>query len=724
MAYLFKSYDDPDYYHLIPQAGVRAVEPDEEGNGNFNTCWDGALSPDGVFYYTLSSEAGKCDHAKLVRYNYNKNAVEECVYMGNVVMPQKRQLPHSKFHTSINFRPKTGGCGYTVLGVTHNTDRAPQHTEWMPFAHHADIWEGFPGSQILMFDPDTGHAESWGTPVPRETIYGAKYDPAHDRLYMIGFMRGHVYSMDCKTRKVEDLGKAAEVFNYRLSLASDGNIYSCTKSGEYYRINTEKNILEDLHRQVPYYPGALSNNTHYRYLTCARMHPSGKFMYLTNSSGWELYQYDFETGEFTTAGRLVPGEGLFPVDFAAVDYSCGSFAVDKYGVIWYELRISLHKYTTDVRLNPYYSKLMRWDIENGKAPEYIGVMGTPERVHGITVEMEYDPATDRIYTVDHGTGFGHKGPCVLCIDLPEFRRQLGSSGAVSQGWQCQNALPVAQRQGPYTEEPRIYPRHASPEEMAREEARRKVGAGEQVTESNPFVAFPNRDAYPVRLWNAVLRPEDSEVIGMCYGEDGILHVVTGETDRFDEAKYVFRIRYREIESRADFGTIKEAYREWLRTHILPQPVCFDENIRLPEVTGRRYRAHATATAEWNGGRTIVGTRDAQLAVIDEAGEVFSLGGAAAYGPVRCMVTNAAKTKLWGVAGDKLDMGYVFSYDDRNGLRQLGMLNYDSIGFYRPSASNILSSVALSPDEHTLAIGGADRLGTVHVIDLKQEEKTI
>ena len=33
------------------------------------------------------------------------------------------------------------------------------------------------------------------------------------------------------------------------------------------------------------------------------------------------------------------------------------------------------------------------------------------------------------------------------------------------------------------------------------------------------------------------------------------------------------------------------------------------------------------------------------------GSVYSLGNAAAYGPVRCMCTNAAKTKLWGVAGD-------------------------------------------------------------------------
>ncbi len=698
MAYLFTSYEDPGFYKLIPQAGLQLAQPPEEGNENFNTCWDGALAPDGTFYYTLSSEAGKCDHAKLVRYDYEHNRLVECAYMGDLALAQKRQLPHSKFHTSINFRPKAGGCGYTVLAVTHNTDRAPQHPEWMPFAHHTDIWEGFPGSQILSYDPDSGQAETWGTPVPRESIYGAKYDPAHDRLYMIGFSRGHVYSLDCQTRQLKDLGKAAEVFNYRLALAGDGNIYSCTKSGAYYRINTEKDCLEDLHRQVPYYPGAFSNNTHYRYLTCARTHPSGKFMYLTNSSAWEMFQYDFASGEFTTAGSLLPGQGFYPVDFADVDYSCGAFAIDKEGVIWYELRSHLHNHTNDVRLNPYVSRLLRWDIESGRAPEYIGLMGTPERAHGITVEMEYDAENDRLYTVDHGTGFGSKGPSVLSIDLPVFRQQLGKSG-------------------PLFTEKRVLPRLVTAEEKEREAARKRAGAGEQVTEKNPFVAFPNRSAYPVRLWNAVLWPEDSAVIGMAFAEDDILHVVTGPVNDFAKARYVFRIRGREIDSRADFATIKQSYRQWLAANILPRPVELADSVKLPEAAGRRYRAYATATAAWNEGRLLAATRDALLALVGKDGDVFSLGQAAAYGPVRCMVTNQAKTKLWGVAGDDEDMGYVFYYDDKNGLKQLGMLNYDSIGFYRPSASNILSSVALAHDEKILAIGGADRLGTVHLITL-------
>jgi hypothetical protein len=47
-----------------------------------------------------------------------------------------------------------------------------------------------------------------------------------------------------------------------------------------------------------------------------------------------------------------------------------------------------------------------------------------------------------------------------------------------------------------------------------------------------------------------------------------------------------------------------------------------------------------------------------------------------------------------------------------------MINYNSPGFLDgPTASNILSSIALSKDEKYLAVGGADRIGAVHIFRL-------
>ena len=61
---------------------------------------------------------------------------------------------------------------------------------------------------------------------------------------------------------------------------------------------------------------------------------------------------------------------------------------------------------------------------------------------------------------------------------------------------------------------------------------------------------------------------------------------------------------------------------------------------------------------------------------------------------------------------------VFYFDDTVGLRQLGFLIYNLHGYFDgPSASNILSSIAVSRDEKLIAVGGADRMGCVHIADL-------
>ena len=102
--YYFEQFSD-DYYRVINQAGVHQARPWSPGNENFNCCWDGDCAPDGTFYTTLSSESGKCDHTKLVRYDRDTDELKLCFYAGDLVLPQERQLPHSKLHTSINFIP-------------------------------------------------------------------------------------------------------------------------------------------------------------------------------------------------------------------------------------------------------------------------------------------------------------------------------------------------------------------------------------------------------------------------------------------------------------------------------------------------------------------------------------------------------------------------------------------------------------------------------------------
>ena len=86
--------------------------------------------------------------------------------------------------------------------------------------------------------------------------------------------------------------------------------------------------------------------------------------------------------------------------------------------------------------------------------------------------------------------------------------------------------------------------------------------------------------------------------------------------------------------------------------------------------------------------------------------------------MRALHVNAARTRLWGTAGDDEDLGMVFYYDDTVGLRQLGFLIYNIHGYIDgPSASNILAAIAVSPDERFAAVGGADRIGAIHIARL-------
>ena len=130
-------------------------------------------------------------------------------------------------------------------------------------------------------------------------------------------------------------------------------------------------------------------------------------------------------------------------------------------------------------------------------------------------------------------------------------------------------------------------------------------------------------------------------------------------------------------------------------------------------------AKAAAVVDWKDGQKMVGTKDAFLAKVRPDKSVFSLGSVSVCGPVRAMVTDKEKNRLWGVSGDEEDMGYIFYYDDNVGLLRLGVLNYNIHGYFDgPTAANVLSSIALSPDEKYLAIGSCDRIATIHIISIE------
>ena len=712
--YVYELFSD-ESKRLINQISVRAKMPGDEAYGA-NSCWDGVVAPDGRFYYPLSSENGYCMNTKLAYFDYEKDELVVCFDASDVLLHPIRKLPHSKFHTSLNVIPRHAlypeepydEDDYLLIGVTHSTDRAPHHQEWMPFGHHNHVWEGFPGSQILVWDPKTERGMSLGTPVPQESIYGAKYDPKHNRLYMIGFMRGHVYCYDLNERRViKDLGKVAEIFCYRLTLGADGNIYGCTKSGQMFKIHTDTIEVENLEFHVPDVKNNYVSYSWYRYMCHGRNHRSGKFMYFTVSSLSILYKLDFATGQVTEVGKFVPGDGLYELGCDDVDFTSPSFEIDKDGVLWIVVRGTGGLHNQKAYNYPTVSYLIRWDVEKGEEPFCCGVLGKTDVLQGYVTEVEYDHKRDRLFWVDQVCTMGeHLHPSVGGMDLAPFRE-------------------VYRERGPVCTDPRAQQKKLTPEQIEKRRKRVEQRVGEENAANNPFWAFHPSKVEAIRIWRSVprLEVEDSKVIGMVFDPDAKgcrykLHVVSGKSACFDSAAFVMEIVDGKVTSIKRFAEISEVYKIWLRDNILPQPACLDASIKLPEVTGRRYRAKAACVVDWKDGKKFVGTLDAVAAIVSPDGSVYGLGNAAAYGPIRSMCTNKAKTHLWGVAGDDEDLGYVFEYDDVNGLRQMGIINYNIHGYFDgPTVANTLSSICLSPDEKYLAIGSADRIAEVHVMDI-------
>lgn len=676
----FKIFSD-DYFRTINQTGVR------QRIGlcgiDYVSCWDTNLSPDGILYYAPADETGRGRHARLVAYDYQTDTAKICVRPEELTLPTPRQFPVTKFHESINFLSDG-----RVFATTHSTDRPPHQPEWMPFAHHTHVWEGWPGSTMLCYDPKTGKVENWGVPVPRESIYGAAYDAKHNAVYMISFMRGHVYRFSLEDRKVKDLGKAAELFCYRLHVGPDQNIYGCTKSGYLFRINVDSEKLEDLNWRVPEYPENYCNNTWYRYMSQAHNTDDHTFVFSPLCSD-EFFKFDTGTLKVTSIGLKTTFDEF--VDCMPSTKGTNEFAIDKFGVLWYTVSMwALQRPENDFTVCRYPNYLFRWDYLNGKKPELLGTVGTEKDMLVHTSGVCIDRKKDILYMVGATQG----GVGVVCVDLEKFRPHMYEPGVVS----------VDQR---------FRPRAMTPDE--KDLFIRRGRATEDTTAFNPFYAFPIEKVTPVRIWRNVPHTniEDSKVIGLVWDDENILHGLCGENTR-----YCFKIKNGKIGTFIPFDEADEKYCKWLLANIYPRQFALDEKITLPHVTGRQYLANASAVVDWTGGRKIVGTKDGLLAIVNGT-DVYALGNAASYGPVRCMFANLAKTRLWGTAGDDEDLGTVFYYDDKVGLRQLGFLIYNIHGYFDgPSASNVLSSIAVSKDEKFVAIGGADRMGAVHVARLE------
>jgi len=157
-----------EYFNLIPQTGVVHLLCEECPRSN--AVWDMAIRDDGRVFFSACGESQYSEYARLYEYDkVNKKLIKHFNLEDKII--EREETPRtSKFHTAMDFLPDG-----RIITTTHTTSPSPKHPLWLPYEYANHQWEGYSGSNILIYDPDTGTVEGKGVISPFDTTYGGTY---------------------------------------------------------------------------------------------------------------------------------------------------------------------------------------------------------------------------------------------------------------------------------------------------------------------------------------------------------------------------------------------------------------------------------------------------------------------------------------------------------------------------------------------------------------------
>ncbi|MEG1515833.1 MAG: hypothetical protein RSD95_13170 [Clostridia bacterium] len=650
-------------YQTIPQEALRQYALPNPSK--HPACWDAVLDKDGTMIFSECSELTTGEIAKLSRYDPKANRHHVMFALRNYVFPGQRTIRDSKVHTSMSWM----NDGRLVM-VSHTTDKSPAHPAWLPSSYYNHVWEGFPGSSLLLYDPKMDKLENLGIPVPRESLYGGVYDKIKNRYYAIGFLRGHLYGIDLSDRTVTDHGQVTEWGSYRLVVGCDDNIYFTTRNGLLQRVNVRAQKVENLRIQLPFRPieGRLRP-----YISCAVNGPDGK-LYMAGMHDDRLSCYDVRDGSFTILGCYMAAEAFLKDEPANV--YVGSMGFDKTGVLYYTVCCNFRKFLPDTDIPV---MLHRWDVMRGGKPEAIGLVGTPLHIVTTTCNMLMDHESDRMYII--GSNHGLDSPDIVTVNMDILRKSKGQSGETVTD--------------PYTVLGNSEYRAFGDIMRAHNKA---------VSENTP--CFEYGKMIPVRLWEQFddEEMENSSVYAISFVENK-LHVFCGVSPY---REFTVSLEGKILECRQGSTDGKKHF---LQSHDVKG---------LPLYPGRNYQARASIILPCSNGRRICATEDGLIA-IEQEGHWFSVGPAWPNGPVNDMAVTADGKHVFGVAGDPEDINIVFAYDDLYGLRYLGPVIGKSTE-YGESRSSRLTAIAVNQDASVIAIGAGGRMGTLYIYTIDRENR--
>jgi len=671
---------------MIPQKTVWHTEIADEPL--HVSIWDYNISPDGKHYFSVCAEGDVAEYSRLYEYFPETGKVELKFRLEDSIITYPRAIRPSKIHSSISFMPD----GRLIM-ATHTTARAPGHPRWMPFAYFSHIWEGYQGSNIIIYDPKNGKVEDMGIPVMRESMYGGIYEESTNSFYFSTYHSGHIYRFDLSNRLVIDFGQATEFGTWRFIKGLDGNLYTTTATGRFVRINIKKQCIEDIKTDFPLTPELIKLGTNNKLMHYA--HSNDGIMYFTSLSCDKLMKYDYENEKIDVVGPLVP-KSLSSAGFL---FRCMGMDFDKYGCLWCLCEAIGFGYY-----------LVRHDIKNGGKAENMGLLGSRSRV--VKASFSAFIRDDILYVSDTNRSLVDR-PAILRVQLDDVRKskehvittdpliymRVIDGDKRYKELTGRNILEDAAKYYTSNEESahnrlseafsRTLPENASEEEKIRFYGDNAMNA----------TSLPCVKKWVCKIWKEV-GYDNSRVNEVSFDKNGDVTVICGSNPymRLTVRDGVI-INKEEIVGYIprDTNKIAEKYK----------------NLKIPYQAERRHLAYVNAECMLGDGRVLVGTRDGMLAIIDNE-NVFSLGSVCAAGAIHDMACSPDGTHVIGVAGDRNDLGMVFSFDVKHGITLHGRLFFhdiESVGVI--GASNEPYRVAYSPDGKSVAIGVRDKQGCVY-----------
>ena len=285
-----------------------------EGKPEHNVIYSAATGNDGKIYLGLSAEMdAPGTFAQLICYDPVADRFEDIADLVEIIKQPKDSLrhPHSKIHTSICI-----GNGGRVFAATHMT--APPYGE--DFYHYWHVYNDparyFPGSRLVIYDPDKKSVEDFGVVAPKGGCRWLTYNPEMEELYLTSFLTAHFIVVKLKTGEVKDMGRISQYDFMGPCYSACGYAYTTDCYGFLIRYSPKNETIEKLPLKIPNAPWRNSDGNGVFHFVPG---PDKVKLYGVSALGQRVFEFDPTVGEY---GRIrdygtLYGEdkmGEYPVD--------------------------------------------------------------------------------------------------------------------------------------------------------------------------------------------------------------------------------------------------------------------------------------------------------------------------------------------------------------------------------------------------------------------------